>query len=62
MVYMYIIVHASKIVRPQQPAITRQQLVNNRGMVFFAWAMPMAVHTTVKYVMPLLSDNRTATE
>jgi hypothetical protein len=45
----------SRIVESQQQAITRQQPVNNRGIVY-------SVHTTVEYIMPLLSNNRTVTD
>jgi hypothetical protein len=40
----------------QQPAVTRQRPVDsNRGMVFSEQSVPMAEHTTLKYVMPSLS-------
>jgi hypothetical protein len=52
----------ARIVESQQLAVTRQQPINNRGMVFSAQAMLMASHATMEYVMPLLSSNCTATE
>jgi hypothetical protein len=53
----------ARIVESQQPAITRQRPENNnRGVVFFVQSVLMAVHTTVEYIMPLLSNNCTATD
>jgi hypothetical protein len=53
----------ARIMESEQPAFTRQRPVNNnRGMVFCARSVPMLEHVTVNYVMPPLSDNRTATE
>jgi hypothetical protein len=49
-------------VESQQPAITRQWPANNRGMVFSAQSVPMAAHAIMKYVIPSLSKNCTATE
>jgi hypothetical protein len=55
----------ARIVKSQQPAITRQLPVNNnnnnnRGILFFAQTVPMAMHAMVEYVMPLLNNNFTA--
>jgi hypothetical protein len=53
----------ARIVESQQPAVTRQRPVNkNKVMVFSARSFPMAIHTTTQYVMPSLSNSRTATE
>jgi hypothetical protein len=52
----------ARIVESQQPAVTRQRPVNNRGMVFSAQSVPMAAHATMEYVMHSLSNNCTATE
>jgi hypothetical protein len=52
----------AKIVESEQPAVTRQQPVNNRGMVFSSQSVAMAAHATMEYVMPSLSNNCTATE
>jgi hypothetical protein len=52
----------AKIVESEQPAVTRQRPVNNRGMVFSALSVAMAAHATMEYVMPSLSNNCTATE
>jgi hypothetical protein len=47
----------------QQPAITRHRPVNNdRGMVFSAQSVPMAVHSTMEHVMPSLSNSYSAKE
>jgi hypothetical protein len=43
-------------------AVTRQQPVNNRGMVFSVQSMPMVVHASMEYVMPSLTNNCTAAE
>jgi hypothetical protein len=48
--------------RSQQPAVTRQRTVNNRGMVFCARSVLMAVHATIEYVIPPLSNNCTAAD
>jgi hypothetical protein len=46
----------------KQPAITRQWPVNNnRGVALSAQSVPMAVHATMEYIMPLLNNNYTAT-
>jgi hypothetical protein len=63
--YIYNVAYSLKarIVESQQLAVTWQQPVNNnRGMVFSMQSMPMAAHATMKYVMPSLSNNCTATE
>jgi hypothetical protein len=52
----------TKIVESEQPAVTRQQPVNNRGMVFSAKSVAMVAHARMEYVMPSLSNNCTATE
>jgi hypothetical protein len=52
----------ARIVESQQLAVTMQQPVNNRGMVFSAQSVLMAAHATVEYVMPLLSNKCTARE
>jgi hypothetical protein len=52
----------ARIVESQQPAITRQQSINNRSMVFSEQSVTMAAHATVEYIMPSLSNNCTATE
>jgi hypothetical protein len=62
---IYILAYSLKarIMESQQPAVTRQQPVNNKtGMVFSARSVSIAAHGIIKYVMPLLSNNRTATE
>jgi hypothetical protein len=38
-------------VESQQLAVTRQQPVNNRGILFSAESMLMALHTTTEYVI-----------
>jgi hypothetical protein len=49
--------HKARIVESQQPAVTRQRPVNNnRGIVFYAQSVPMAVQATVEYIMPSLSN------
>jgi hypothetical protein len=56
--FLHIVAYSLKarIVEPQQPAVTRQQPINNnRGMVFSAQSMPMVVNTAMEYIMPLLS-------
>jgi hypothetical protein len=46
-----------------QPAVTRQRPgYNNRGMVFSTRSVPMAAYATMEYVMPPLSNDRTATK
>jgi hypothetical protein len=50
----------SKTCESQQPAVTRQLSVNNRGMVYSAQSVPMAAHKTMEYIMPSLSKNCTA--
>jgi hypothetical protein len=53
----------ARIVDLQQPAVTKQRPVNkNRDMEFSVQSLPMAVDATMEYVMPLLSNNCTATE
>jgi hypothetical protein len=53
----------ARIVESQQLAVTRQQpLNNNRGMVLSAQFVPMDSHTTVEYIIPILSNGCTATE
>jgi hypothetical protein len=53
----------ARVMVSQQPAITRQQPVNNnREVAFSVWPMPMAVHATMEYVMPPLNNNHIATE
>jgi hypothetical protein len=53
----------ARTVESQQPAVTRQRLVNsNRGMMFSAQSVPMAAHATMGYVMPSLSNNCAATK
>jgi hypothetical protein len=46
----------------QQPAITGQRPVNNKGIVYSAQSVLTAVHATVEYFMPPLSNNCTVTE
>jgi hypothetical protein len=36
-------------------------LIRNRGIAFSAWSVPMAVHATLEYVNPPLSNNCTVT-
>jgi hypothetical protein len=50
------------IVESQQPVVTRQRSVNNRGMVFSVQSVPMAAHAPMEYVKPLRSNNCTLTE
>jgi hypothetical protein len=52
----------ARIAESQQPAVTWQRPVNNRGMAFSAQSVPMAEHATMECVMPSLSNNCTATE
>jgi hypothetical protein len=53
----------ARTVESQQLAVTMQWPVNNnRGMVFSAQSMLMAVHITMEYIMPSLSNNCTAIE
>jgi hypothetical protein len=50
-------------VESQQPAVRRQRPVNSdKGMVFSVQSVPMAAHTTTKYVMPSLRNNCTSME
>jgi hypothetical protein len=42
----------------QQWLLSNDSVNNNRGIVFLAWSVPMAVHVTMEYVMPLLSNKR----
>jgi hypothetical protein len=51
----------ARIVESQQPDVTRQQPINNRGMVFSAQSILMAAHARIKYVIPLLSNNCSVT-
>jgi hypothetical protein len=44
-------------------AVAKQLPINsNRVMAFSARSLLMAVHTTVKYIMPMLANNCTATD
>jgi hypothetical protein len=53
----------AKIVESQQLAVIRQQPVNyKRGMVFSVRSVPTVEHATMEYVMPPVSNNRTATK
>jgi hypothetical protein len=52
-----------RTVESQQPAVTRQRLVNNnREMIFPARSVPMAVHTIMDCIIPPISNNFTAKE
>jgi hypothetical protein len=51
----------ARILESQQLAVTKQQPVNNRGIVFSVQYMLMAAHTAMEYVMPSLSNNCIAT-
>jgi hypothetical protein len=52
----------ARIVKSQQPDVTRQWCINNnRGMLFSAMSILMAAHARIKYVMPLLSNNCSVT-
>jgi hypothetical protein len=52
----------ARIVESQQLAVTMQRPLNNRGMVFSAQSVLMAAHAAIEYIIPLLSNNFTATE
>jgi hypothetical protein len=48
----------ARILEMQQPVFIRQWLVNNgRRGVFSEQSVLMALHVTVEYVIPLLSNN-----
>jgi hypothetical protein len=52
----------ARIMVSQQPAVTRQRPVSNRGMVLSAQSMLMAAQAITEYVIPSLSNNYTAKE
>jgi hypothetical protein len=52
----------ARIMKPQQPAVTTQQPVNNSEIAISEQSVPMTVHATMEYAMPSLSNNCTATE
>jgi hypothetical protein len=51
----------TRTVESQQPTITRQRPVNNRGMVLSVQSVPTSAHATIEYIMPSLSNNCTST-
>jgi hypothetical protein len=53
----------ARTVKSQQPAVTRQQPVNNnKGMVFSPKSVYIVMHATKEYFLPLLSNNLNLTE
>jgi hypothetical protein len=55
MIRLYIVAYSLKartVGSSQQPAVTRQRLVNNRVMVFSTRFVPMTAPVTMEYVIP----------
>jgi hypothetical protein len=51
----------ARIVESQQPAFTRPwPVISNRGLIFSAHSVPIAVHAAVEYIVPSLSNSHSS--